>query len=198
MAWAPDYASTAELREYATRSTETVDDVQIALAVTAASRAVDRATNRQFGLVAAEERLYTPWYDRRRRRWVVTIDDLMSVVGLVVEVGGVATTDFTLEPRNAAALGRPWTRLVFDLGGAVTPTGAEYEAAITAPWGWTTVPDPVKLGTLLQGSRFFSRKDSPYGVAGSPELGSELRLLAKVDPDVAVILAPYRRGWWAA
>ena len=38
--------------------TDTDDDVQIALAVTAASRAIDRRTNRQFGLVAAPEARY--------------------------------------------------------------------------------------------------------------------------------------------
>jgi hypothetical protein len=46
---------------------------------------------------------------------------------------------------------------------------------------------------MLQASRFYARRDSPYGVAGSPDLGSEVRLLSKVDPDVAVSLADYVR-----
>lgn len=198
MAWAPDYATTAELRAYATRSTSTVDDVELALAVTAASRAVDRHCNRQFGIVdTAEERLYTPTWDRRRRRWLIPIDDLMTQTGLAVELDGTALTEFTLEPRNAAAEGKPWTRIVVDDDSAVTPTGEEFEAAITALWGWAAVPDPVKQATLLQGSRFFARRESPFGIAGSPEQGSELRLLAKLDPDVATTLGPFVR-WWAA
>lgn len=60
-----------------------------------------------------------------------------------------------------------------------------------------TVPDSIKLACLLQASRFFIRREAPFGIAGSPEAGSELRLLAKVDPDVEVILGPYR-SWWGA
>jgi len=69
---------------------------------------------------------------------------------------------------------------------------------ITAnPWGWSAVPVPVKEATYLQASRFHSRRDSPYGIAGSPDQGSELRLLSRVDPDVAVSLSDFVR-WWAA
>jgi hypothetical protein len=198
MAWAPDYVTVAELRAYVTRHTDAVDDVQHALAVTAASRAVDRHCNRQFGLVAsAEERLYTPVWDRHRCRWIVDIDDLMTTDNLVVEVGGTAVTEFTLEPRNAAANGRPWTRLVFDADSPTKPSGVEYQVAATAEWGWDSVPTPVEQATLLQASRFNFRRDSPAGVAGSPDQGSELRLLARVDPDVAVVLGSFIR-WWGA
>jgi hypothetical protein len=50
---------------------------------------------------------------------------------------------------------------------------------------------------LLQASRLDFRRVAPAGVAGSPETGSEVRLLARVDPDVAVSLKDYIR-WWAA
>lgn len=65
----------------------------------------------------------------------------------------------------------------------------------------STFDDPIPAGVtqacLLQASRFFARRYSPFGIAGSPENGSELRLLSRVDPDVAVVLAPYR-VWWGA
>ncbi|HEV2929458.1 MAG TPA: phage gp6-like head-tail connector protein, partial [Propionibacteriaceae bacterium] len=159
MAWAPNYVTTAELRSYATHSTSTVDDVELALAVAAASRAVDRATNRQFGVVAAaEERTYPARYDRRRCRWLVEIDDVQTTTGL--EVAGVAfDADLhRLEPLNAQALGRPWTLLVLD-------ANPGDEVTIEALWGWTAVPDPVKQATLLQGHRFAWRRASPQGVA---------------------------------
>jgi hypothetical protein len=50
------------------------------------------------------------------------------------------------------------------------------------------VPPTIKLATQLQASRWLKRRDAPFGIAGSPELGSELRLLAKLDPDVEVLL----------
>jgi uncharacterized phiE125 gp8 family phage protein len=197
MAWAPDYVTAPDLKAYL-RIDDTVDDAQVALAITAASRAVDRHTNRQFGLAAAaEERRYTASWDRRRCRWVVGIDDLMTVTGLVVTTEAGTVDAYELQPGNAAAEGRPWTRLVVQPESAVIPTGIEDGVTVEARWGWTTVPVPVQQATLLQASRLFKRRDAPFGVAGSPELGSELRLLAKVDPDVAVVLGPYVR-WWAA
>lgn len=202
MAWAPDYATTAELKAQL-RISDTADDAQLALAITAASRAIDTHTGRQFGSVTATERFYTARYDRNRCRWVVPIDDLMSVTSLdpqVQDADGVdvgAIDDYTLEPRNAAADARPWTQLVVRAGSTYVPTGRMDEVAITALWGWTSVPTPVKEACLLQASRFHARRDSPFGIAGSPDLGSELRLLARVDPDVAVALRPYVR-WWAA
>jgi hypothetical protein len=53
------------------------------------------------------------------------------------------------------------------------------------------VPASVKLAALLQATRLFKRKEAPFGVAGSLELGSELRLLAKLDPDVEMLLGGY-------
>jgi hypothetical protein len=204
MAWAPDYVTVAELAAYA-RIGDAVDDAQLGLAVTAASRAVDRATNRQFGLVAAvEERFYTGVYDHKRGRWVIEIDDLMTETGLLVdydadddETFAHSVDSFNVRPVNAEAIGRPWTRIVVRPDSTTLPGPIENGVRVTARWGWTNVPDTIKEATLLQASRLFTRREAPFGVAGSPELGNELRLLAKVDPDVAVVLGPYIR-WWAA
>jgi uncharacterized phiE125 gp8 family phage protein len=206
MAWTPDYVSTAELAAFL-RITDSEDDAQLALAVSASSRAVDQHTGRQFGQVAAPEaRYYTARYDRELRRWVVPIDDLMTTVGLVVSLdtagdGTYATTltaaQYVLRPRNAAVKARPWTELVVLPTAAGTPSGIEDEVRGVAQWGWTATPNAIKQASLLQASRIFARRSSPFGVAGSPDLGSELRLLAKVDPDVAVALRSYIR-WWAA
>ena len=192
MAWAPDYVTAVEMKSYL-KISDTVDDAEIALAISAASRAVDRATNRQFGLVAAPEaRVYTARWDKDRCRYVVPIDDLMTVTGLTI-TGDAAITDYSLQPSNADLTGKPWTSIVLNAGGNCREDGV----TVTAKFGWTAVPVAVKQATLLQSTRFFKRKDAPFGVAGSPDLGSELRLLAKVDPDVAVVLGPYQR-WWAA
>lgn len=166
--------------------------------ITAASRAIDRHTNRQFGLVAApEERFYTPWYDSARCRWIFNIDDLMTIVGFGFTIDGDAVTDYTLEPRNAAAEGKPWTHLVARRTAvAYFPCHAR-GVQVTANWGWSAVPDTIKQATLLQANRILSRRSAAFGVTGSPEMGGELRLLSHVDPDVAVALRPYKR-WWGA
>lgn len=53
---------------------------------------------------------------------------------------------------------------------------------------FSPVPATVKLATEMQASRWAKRRDAPFGIAGSPEMGSELRLLPKLDPDVEVLL----------
>lgn len=198
MAWAPNYCTADELKSFV-RIADDLDDVQIGLAIAAASRSIDAHTHRQFGLVdAPEARAYTARFDGARLRWHAEIDDLMTTTGLSVAVDTAAdetyagvVTMYALRPVNAPQTARPYTELVFRPGSSVQPTGLEAGVEVTARWGWTAVPDAVKQACLLQSSRILSRRDSPYGVTGSPESGGELRLLAKVDPDVAVSLRGY-------
>jgi hypothetical protein len=197
MPWSPDYVTDQELRDFL-RIPDAVDDTFISIAKTAASRAVDRHTNRQFGVVAAPQaRRYTAHWDAYRRRWVIDIDDLQTAVGLVLTTEAGTIDVFTLQPVNADETGDPWTRIVVEPESAVHPTSEEDGVTITASWGWTAVPVAVKQATLIQAARFFTRRGAPFGIAGSPEQGSEMRLLSKVDADVAVILGRYQR-WWAA
>lgn len=193
MAWAPDYVTLDEMRDLA-RIDDLEDDAVMALAIATASRAIDDHTNRQFGLVAGPEaRSYMARPDYVGGWWVVDIDDLQTTTGLAVEVDGATVSEHRLEPVNAAAEGRPWTRLAFTDDSEAYPSCHPHRVDVTARWGWTAVPDTVKQATLLQASRLTKRRDAPFGVAGSPEIGSELRLLAKVDPDVAVSLRGYLR-----
>lgn len=216
MAWAPDYATTAELEAF-TRVPDSNDAAVEARAITASSRAVDFATNRQFGNVAAEARYYQACYSRTTNRWELEIDDLMDSTGVTVAAdldgsGAYATvvTGWQLYELNAAQKGRPWESIrlpagSFDAVGEIVPwwdrsrIGRQGAACkVVAPWGWSAVPVTIKEAVLLQSSRLTQRRDSPYGIAGSPQAGSELRLLAKLDPDVQVMVRPYLRVWAAA
>jgi hypothetical protein len=195
MTWAPDYVTKDDLKAYLRiDSGDTVDDVQLPLAVTSSSRAVDLTTHRQFGQVSAPEaRLYTPRWNSSRCRWVIEIDDLMDATGFTLNIAAGAITQYQLEPLNAAQRGRPWTRVVISKDSTIKPKGEVGEATSVGKWGWLAIPGTVKEATLIQGARFNKRRDAPFGIAGSPDSGSELRLLAKVDPDVAVMLASYIR-----
>lgn len=194
MSWAPTYASSMDLAGYL-RVDDGVDEDEMVLALAAASRAVDSTCRRQFGQ-ASGSRVYTARPESGR--WVVDTDDLVSVSAVATDTdldGGFATvvTGMVPGPVNAPADGHPYTRLT---------SRAEISLAldavrVTGVFGWESVPDVVCQATLVQASRFMARRDSPFGVAGSPETGSELRLLSRVDPDVAVMLQPYTRRWWA-
>lgn len=177
---------------------DNLDDTFIALCLEAASRSVDDLTGRQFGVVAsAEERIYPVVWDLHYGLYVAEIDDLQTTDNLVVTVDGasLASTSYRLEPRNAAANGDPWTELYTDNASEPALGSGPLEVAVTAEWGWTAVPDTIKQCTLIQANRLYFRRRSPAGVAGSPSDGSELRMLARSDPDAWVLsrIARYNR-----
>jgi hypothetical protein len=202
MAWAPDYITGEQLGDEL-RIDDDLDDAQLGRWATAASRAVDDHCKRQFGqLDAPEARFYTPRYSRRRG-WLVSIDDTMvapTEVAVVQAEAGVfvAVTGSVMRPLNAVAKDRPWTELALPDSAAVGSFfGGQGSVRVTSQWGWTAVPTEVVEASMLQGARFAARRESPYGIAGSPDAGSEMRLLARVDPDVAVSLNGLRRKVWA-
>lgn len=211
MALRPDYATLAELKLYL-RISDTTDDANLALDITAASRAVDQFCNRPFGLTgSAIQRLYTWLGDTVDGQQALAIDDLMTTVGLVVTADTSSTytysttlvlnTDFDLYPYNAVADLVPFTHIVrrdTSLQPWPTPQARPRAFSVVGNWGWSTVPSAVEIATLFQAARFFVRRNSPYGVTGSPELGSEMRLQAKLDPDLQTALAAYRKWWGAA
>lgn len=191
MVWAPDYVEGDVLKQYIGIG-DNADDLFVALWITTVSRNIDDFTGRQFGQVAAlEERFYTPHYNRFDRAYTVEIDDVQDITGLtVVDESGAAVTEYTLLPRNAPQKGRPYERIQF-------PTDPG-EVTISALWGWTAVPSAVKVGLLLQAKRLAKRRDSPFGISGSPQEQGEIRLLAQLDPDFRTSLRPFTRDWWAA
>lgn len=205
MVWKPDYCTAAELAAFM-RIEDTLDDVTLASAISAASRSIDDWCNRQFGKTnTLEARYYTPMWYPEACRWVVEVDDFYTETGLLVSVdndesAAYATpiTEFRAKPFNAIQEGKPWTQIVIHSGGN-QPN--RYNNAgtvkVTASFGWSEVPTAIKNATLLQASRLVSRRDAPFGVAGSPTVGSEIRLLARLDPDVQVSINGYYR-WWGA
>lgn len=202
MTWRPDYCTVAELKAMLLPIGQTTSDydTQMQIAVSAASQAIEKAANRQFGQVAsAIARSYT--FDGMviEGRSAISIDDVMDTTNFAVAYGvhaPVLGTDFRLWPYNAAADGKPYTHLLLGTTTARFPYTSG-DITVTAKWGWNAVPAAVHLAALIQAGRFFVRKDSLYGIAGSPDTGSETRLLAKLDPDVALNIGSVRR-WWGA
>jgi hypothetical protein len=204
---APDYCTVAELKAHLTVA-DTVDDTALAVVVTAASRAVDEYCNRQFGNTGtATAAVYTypgQWIEARP---ALLINDVQDTTGLILkfdqnydgifEVTVTLGTDFDMWPYNAPLVGEPYTALTLrPQTSAYFPLTAR-GVQLTAIYGWTAVPSAVKQATLIQAARYFMRRYSWAGVAGSPELGNELRLLYGLDNDVKGMLGPYKR-WWGA
>lgn len=214
MAWEPDYATLADYKHYLNiQAPDIADDQELPLDITAASRAVDKCcserTNglgarRQFGKVDAPEvRYYTPRWDQDLLRWVIEVDDIADVTGLVINVDTgnddiyeSTITQFVMRPKNALARQRVYTQIAISTLSTVQPTYFPDSAKITGLWGWTIPPVTVKRATLLQAHRFTKRRQSPMGITGSPQKGTEKRLLEDVDPDIRQMLMDYvKLGW---
>lgn len=185
MAWEPDYLEADDLAAYLRIEDADAegDATELALAVTAASRSIDDYCRRQFGSTETAEARTFGW-----SCGTLHLDDVATDAGFLVN-GVAIPTGWLLGPVNAVSKGRPYTRLCAPLA-EIT----DDPVIITAVWGWPVdVPVPVQQACRVQAARFFKRRDAPFGIAGSPEAGSEMRLLAKLDPDVAVMLRRYRR-----
>jgi hypothetical protein len=193
--WKPDYATLPEGKAFL-RIGDTVDDVEIALWITAASRGIDASCNRQFGQEAAPvARTYerAPLLNYATGLWELEIDDVQDTTAMTVNGVALASSGATLLPRNAATDGRPYTRIGFTIWPIISYPGMPITNVMVARWGWTAFPAEVKAGVRLQINRWAFRREAPQGVAGSPDVGSEIRMQAKLDPDVIKMLGPVRR-----
>lgn len=200
MAWAPAYITAANMRGYA-RIGDSEDDPFLEECAEAACRSIDLTTGRQFGLVdAAEQREYEAEWNHAEGLWEVDIDDVMTTEDLVITVDGltVASSDYRLLPRNAPQKGRPWEILQLeDVTSAALGSGPPTVLA-TSWWGWSSgtgppvvaTPTTIVSASKMLCNRWFMRRNAPFGVSGSPEMGGEIRVDGP-DKDVAMMVRPF-------
>lgn len=204
----PDYVTAAQLKfNLGIPTADVIDDALVGIVVTAASRAVDAETGRQFGNTATAQTRRLTWDGRRLEGGAaLEIPDLQTVTDLAVtlvdvddtvEATLVNATDFDLWPWDATFRSEPWTHLVLRSDANAGLSRRSRAVSIVGRWGWTTVPKLVENATLLQAARWYKRKDSPFGVAETPSGGEGFRLLARLDADVALSLQSVRRVWGA-
>jgi hypothetical protein len=180
---------------------DTDDDAALELAINTASREIDRWCGRRFWEDAEDT---TRYFDvtSPRTMWLRGSPesvDVQSVTSAAADMSGDGTydrtivegTDFWLSPRTAAADSRPYRRLEA-LPGWSFPCGRE-RVKIVGTFGWAAVPPEVAEACILQSSRIFKRaREAPFGVASLTLDGGGIRLLARLDADVELLLQPYR------
>lgn len=197
MAITNGYCTLAELKA-SLNITDAVDDTALEAAVTAASRMVDDYTERFFfvnGSVGSPvTRYYTPLDS-----YTVNIDDITYVSEIATDdnfdftYGTVwSTTDYMVEPINNPIKSWPYNRVIA-IGRYIFPYQFPQSLRVKGVWGYSAVPAEVNMATLIQSSRIFGRRQSPFGIAGSPEMGT-VRLYSRLDADVEVLLRPYRKN----
>ncbi len=196
------YCSVEELKSRM-RLTYTDDDSELALAVAAASRAVDGYCERYF-YRATDTRTYIP-ADLYRTR----VDDLVSVTTLATDPAGTTpqgnafpvtwpAAAYQLLPYNPGDIGEPWPYTSIRAVGAltfpwVTPLllARADRVQVTGVFGWPAVPQAVRTVTLIAAAELFRMKDMPAG-GGQPGEFSIVQL--GPSPRIGQLLSPYRRN----
>jgi hypothetical protein len=203
------YCTVEELRDQASDDGARLDADLLARAVNAASRGIDmycsggvKDMGRRFWRDAAvtTRRFRT---DDASQVWCL---DVSGLTGLVVktdddddgvyETTWTINTDFVMEPLDvdqvaAGDTGVPYAFwMITAVGNRVFPVYLRRPGVqVTAKFGWSTVPDEVHTATIILATKFFKRKDAPFGVAGFSDLGA-VRIIQS-DPDVKMLLDPY-------
>lgn len=196
MAITNGYCTLAELKD-SLQIEDSTDNASLEAAIMSASRMIDNYTQRFFykdGTVAAPvTRYYTP-----QDAYDLNIDDIVSVTSVATDndleflyTTVWATSDFVVEPINNPRKGWPFTRMIA-VGAYVWPFNIPQSVKIVGVWGWSSVPQEIQLAAKIQASRLFIRRQSPFGIAGTPELGT-VRLSSRLDPDVETLLRPFRK-----
>jgi hypothetical protein len=192
------YATLAEVKS-AARILDAVDDSLLETAIETASRMVDGYCERRFFTNGTETRTYAP-----TDYFTLEVDDIAtstitlatsSTLDQTYDVTWSAS-DFQTHPLNATVSGiaAPITKLRATGTYLFTPYRGEATAQVTAVFGYgTAVPTQIKHATMLLAMRQFKRYDSPTGVIGFGDFGP-VRVGTRLDPDVAMILNPFRKS----
>ena len=196
MAITNGYATLVQVKA-ALRISDSVDDSLLEMAVESASRAIDGHAGRYFYSSGTATRYYASEND-----FITQIDDVSSTA-LTLQTSSAAdgiynitwaVGDYQLEPLNGNVdgLAVPYTR-IRAVNNYLFPTATdEAVVKLTAVFGWNSVPIAITQACIIQASRIFKRLDSPLGVAGFGDLGA-ISVTRDIDPDVAQLVAPYRR-----
>jgi len=190
MAITNGYTTLAELKTFLGINGN-ADDARLELAIEAASRAIDAECSRQF-YATTLTRYFTPMAPLR----CDLDDDLHVVTSIAIDKTGLsnyttlAGSDYELDPTET-----PY-RINWIAPGSTEafPVDARRGVRVIGAWGYCATgshPQAITRACLILATRYFKRKDAPFGVIGTPELGF-LRVTAR-DPEVRALLNSYRR-----
>lgn len=199
MAITNGYTTLSEVKSIL-RITDSVDDSLLETSIESASRLIDTHCERVFTASTAT-RVYAP-----NDSYTVDIDDLISLTTLKTSTDINGTFDITwqpidyqLEPLNGIVGGAysPYTRIravenfLFPTSNYPDSQG-EATVQVAGVFGYgTAVPTDIRQACNLLAIRQYKRYDSPLGVAGFGDIG--VVRVSRIDPDVDMLLAPYRK-----
>ncbi len=201
------YCDKTDLKAYI-GLTGTGQDDNIDNAINAASREIDKLTDRHFYKTETViSKYFTPI-----ELYSQIVPDIANTTSLVVKLdttdnGTHETTltinsDFYLKPINPLQIGKQSSTLYYEPYTSINiltkRSGERFNPDIVknikveAYWGYDIVPDAIKQATLLQATRLWKRKDTPFTVYGSDQTGV-VELFQKFDPDAMKLIKGFMK-----
>lgn len=174
-------------------------DAELEDVVTSVSRMIDNYCGRHFYQRTAEARTFeVEEFDCLE---FGPFNDLTTLTTLKVDTNGdgayettISSSNYQLEPYNAALFGQPYLELEL-LNGVTFPipaaSGRENLIQITGTWGWPSVPPEVKQACRIMVAEVAKLADAPMGVAGFGEFGV-FRVSSSIPPRARQLLEPFR------
>jgi len=183
MAIGDSYVTPAELKDYMSYQ-GSAQDARMTSVCAAVSREIEDWCHRQFNqAAAATARIYEPLDSCK-----VFVDDFFTTSGLVIASDdnddGVfentwTAADYQLRPLNGLRNGLPgwpfWEIRAVGFSKRFYYT-RHASVQVTAQWGWSDIPAPVKEAALMLAADTFQTKDSRFGIAGSDQFGNVTRV----------------------
>lgn len=193
MAWDDPYLTVDEFKARIGIQATNADDVLLGI-LKGASRQVDNWCGRRFNQSDAD----SVRYFTARAGDMLALPDTVSLSEIATDTTGSRvyatvweTTDYDLYPFDAADIDWPYTELRVSPYGTLRFPDLARSIRLTGVFGWPAVPDTIREATALQANRLWARKNAPFGIVGSAELG-QMTAITSLDPDVRAMIAPYK------
>jgi hypothetical protein len=187
------YASLIELRLAMDLGLDDGDEPSLIRALDSATEWIDSYTGRVFVLDAED----TTRYFYPDRQGTVTVPDLVELTSIATDTRGdrtyatvLADDEYELRPID----GPPYQTIVMWPVGTSHAFISTEQVKIVGTFGYTVAgvaPIAVKQACIILASRHYKRREAPFGILQSTDLGTFSRI-SKEDPDVVSLLAPYR------
>jgi hypothetical protein len=203
MAITNGYCTQNQLKQFnGIPTSDTADDDLLDDAINAASRQIDTFCGRIFFQQSATARQFFT-----NDLYRLHVDDISTTTGLIVKYDDdddgvyettVSASEFQLLPINQVVGGiliSPFyiVELISD-GNHEWPldySSNRPRAEITAKWGYSEVPEPIRQATLMLASELFAMRNAPLGVAGVGDFGV---VNIQQNREITRLIAPFRKG----
>lgn len=186
-----DFPTVTDVLEFCRNELPTADTVLATSALAAAVSEIRSGTQRNLVLASgpATARVFAPTGDTYCR-----IHDAVSITSVTNK--GATLTGFQTSPLNGLSQSgeyRPIEQIdlvngdLFDFG---ENNANEATCTVTAVWGWSTIPEPIRFATLILAKDILSNRDVRFGLVAVTDAAG---IGARTNAEVRAAIHAHRR-----